>query len=84
MRCEWTGRTVFIEFVEYALGKATIAGDAQDDLSRIGPDELVRRCFAVFVSCSYLLRAFCAACVMSCSSLSIPNADRLYDLFRSQ
>jgi len=40
---ELEGRN-FIESVEYALGKATIAGDAQDDLSRIGPDELVRRC----------------------------------------
>ena len=39
----------------------------------------------VFVRCSYLLRAFCAACVMSYySSLSIPNADCLYDFLPLQ
>jgi hypothetical protein len=39
----------------------------------------------VFVRCSYLLRAFCAARVMSYySSLSIPNADCLYDFLHLQ
>jgi len=35
-------------------------------------------------SCSYLLRAFCAACVMSYSLLSISNAACLYNLSRLQ